>query len=104
MAMNRNKLIWYLAGFILIILPGIIFACDKCFGANVDTPVTRGIGFAMLALLGITGSVLGGIGAFFIYLWRRSKMFQAGKIVVTENGNVLNHPGLLRDINNSDSN
>ena len=102
--MNKHKWYFILTSAILIFLPQIIFACDKCFGANVDTPVTRGIGFAMLALLGITGSVMGGIGAFFIYLWRRSKMFQAGKIIVTENGKVLNHPGLLRDINNSDSN
>ncbi|MCI0530534.1 MAG: hypothetical protein L0Y74_01065, partial [candidate division Zixibacteria bacterium] len=85
-------------------LPQIIFACDKCFGAKVDTPVTQGIGFAMLALLGITGSVLGGISAFFIYLWRRSKMFEEGKIIVTEQGNVLNHPGLLRDMNKTGSN
>ncbi len=100
--MNQYKWLFLLTIAIFIFLPEIIFACDKCFGANVDTPVTQGIGFAMLALLGITGGVLGGISAFFIYLWRRSRMFQAGEIVVTEQGNVINHPGLVRDIGKSE--
>lgn len=95
---NHKKQILLLTSALLIALPDIILACDKCFGAGVDTPVTQGISLAMMALLGITGSVLGGITAFFLFLRRRAKMFESGEIMMTEKGEIINHPGLLRDI------
>lgn len=63
-------------------------ACEVCWGANVDSPITRGIGLAMLALIGMTGIVGGGIGAFFYNMKRRAEMLQPGDLEVTEYGNI----------------
>ncbi len=91
-----------IASFALIYLPQAIFACDKCFGgAAVNTPVTRGIGFSMLLLLIVVMCVLSLFIAFFINMWRRIRLFEAGKLVVTEQGNIINHPGVLYNIRNS---
>ncbi len=99
--MNRIK--WAGCGFLaMLLLPEFIFACDKCFGAGaVDTPVTRGIGFAMLLLLGVTGGVLSAIVAFFIHMGRRAELIESGKLLLTEQGNALNHPGLLEKMRDS---
>ncbi len=50
------------------------FACPSCFGAP-DSPQTEGIKWAILSLLGITGTVLVGVGAFFVYLRKRTIEF-----------------------------
>lgn len=63
-------------------------ACETCFGAKVDTPTTRGIALAMLLLVGMTGVVWGGIGAFFLHLRRRARMLEPGELVVTEEGEI----------------
>ena len=69
-------------GFFIILLlfvtSGDIFACDKCFGAQVDSPTTQGISMAMLALLGMTGGVGSGIILFFFRLKRRVKRRPVG--------------------------
>lgn len=59
---------------LLLILPQSAFACERCFGANVDTPTTQGIALSMLALLGITGGVSTGIVFFFLNIRKRSKL------------------------------
>lgn len=88
---------------ILLILPGSAFACERCFGANVDTPTTQGIAFSMLALLGITGGVSTGIVLFFLNIRKRSKMlYEASKEKLkhsSASGEVLNR--LLDKINRS---
>jgi hypothetical protein len=48
-------------------------ACPACFGA-VEGPIADGVKLAILALLGVTGSVLSGFVAFFVYLARRARM------------------------------
>lgn len=63
-------------------------ACEVCWGASVDTPTTRGIGMAMLALIGMTGVVGGGIGAFFYNIKRRSDLLAPGGLEVTESGAI----------------
>ena len=68
--------------------PSIAVACENCFGARVDTPETRGIALAMLLLVGMTGVVWGGIGAFFLHLRRRARMLEPGEMVVTETGEI----------------
>lgn len=89
------------ACFAMTYLPKAIFACDKCFGgAAVNTPVTRGIGFSMLLLLLVVMCVLSTFIAFFIYMWRRAKLFEAGKLLVTDQGNVITHPGVLNKLQN----
>lgn len=69
-------------------VPAGAHACEVCWGASVDTPTTRGIGMAMLALIGMTGVVGGGIGAFFYNIKRRSDLLAPGGLEVTESGAI----------------
>ncbi|MCH8011244.1 MAG: hypothetical protein IIA61_04730 [Candidatus Marinimicrobia bacterium] len=57
---------------ILGLAPSIAMACATCFGAP-DAPMTHGMNMAIISLMGITGTVLGGIVIFFISLIRKSK-------------------------------
>ena len=57
----------------LMLAPAEAWACPVCFGA-VDSPMARGMHWAIFALLGITGGVLCAFAAFFIYLFKRSRM------------------------------
>lgn len=63
-------------------------ACDSCWGAAIDTPITRGISLAMLALIGMTSVIWGGIGAFFLHVHRRSRLLEPGETVVDEFGDI----------------
>jgi hypothetical protein len=77
---------------ILLVISGDLFACDKCFGAQVDTPTTQGIGMAMLTLLGMTGGIGSGVIFFFIRLKRRTKLLAGGNHYVTRDGKILPSP------------
>jgi hypothetical protein len=55
-------------------------ACQACFGANVDSPLVDGAKLGVFLLLGVTLSVQGGFVAFFLYLRRRAKRFQAAEL------------------------
>lgn len=68
--------------------PSVAAACDTCWGASVATPTTHGITMAMLALIGMTSIVGGGIGAFFLHVRRRSRMLEPGDLIVTETGAI----------------
>lgn len=68
--------------------PDAASACEMCWGAGVDTPVTRGISMAMLSLIGMVGVVGGGIGAFFYNVQRRSIRLERSDVVVTEFGDI----------------
>ena len=68
--------------------PMVAAACDSCWGASVDTPTTRGITMAMLALIGMTSLVWGGIGAFVLNVRRRTQMLEPGDLIVTESGDI----------------
>jgi hypothetical protein len=48
------------------------FACSTCFGAP-DSPMTKSMQAGIWVMIGITGVVLGCIGAFMIYLARRAR-------------------------------
>lgn len=89
---------------ISLFIPDSAFACERCFGANVDTPTTQGIAFSMLALLGVTGGVSTGIVFFFLSIRKRSKMlYEASmeklKHTSVPSSEVLNR--LLDKINHS---
>lgn len=56
-----------------LVLSQQALACPVCFGAS-DSPMAGGVNLAILALLGVTATVLGSFAAFFIYLVRRSRM------------------------------
>ena len=68
--------------------PEAAFACEKCFG-GAEGPVGEGISMAMLALLGMTGFLWAGIGAFFINMRRRARQLAPGDLAVGEDGSVL---------------
>jgi hypothetical protein len=76
----------FIAAFLL--RPAPAEACQACFGIGLDTPTTRGIGLAMLLLVGMTGVVWGGIGAFFYNLRKRARLLEPGNMVVNENGEI----------------
>ena len=58
---------------IFCLIPETVSACSVCFGAPPDHPMTESLNLAIIALIGVTGTVLGGISAFFIFLARRGK-------------------------------
>ncbi len=70
------------------VIPDVVWACDSCWGAKVDTPTTRGISMAMTALIGMTSLVWGGIGAFFFHVRRRSRLLEPGELIVTQRGDL----------------
>lgn len=67
------KRIWWVLLAAVISHAGA-FACPSCFGAP-DSPQTEAMKWAILSLLGITGTVLVGVGAFFVYLRKRTVEF-----------------------------
>ncbi|MSU57067.1 MAG: hypothetical protein EXS35_02620 [Pedosphaera sp.] len=52
-------------------------ACAACYGAS-DSPLAQGMNWGILALLGVVGSVLLGITAFFIHVGIKSSRLNAG--------------------------
>lgn len=74
--------------------PTWAWACEMCWGARLDNPITQGIGMAMLLLIGMTGIVGGGIGAFFYNMKRRSRLLEPGELMVDEQGEIrTSHDG-----------
>lgn len=72
-----------------LVLPYAAAACEMCWGANAAAnPTTQGISMAMLLLIGVTGFVGGGVGAFFIRLRRRTRLLARGEAVMTEEGDL----------------
>lgn len=71
----------------LALFPHAAVACEMCWGAGAgDNPVTQGISMAMLLLIGVTGVVGGGVGAFFLRMRRRARLLARGEAVMTEEG------------------
>jgi len=51
--------------------PTAALACATCFGAK-DAPQTKGMNMAILGMLVVTVGIMGAMGAFFLYLKKRS--------------------------------
>lgn len=47
-------------------------ACPVCY-ADPDSPTSNALSYAIIALLGVTGSVLGGFVGLFLYLRKRAQ-------------------------------
>ena len=60
-----------------------VLACPVCFG-SADTPAVQGAKMAILALLGVTGSVLVAFAAFFVHLTRRARMTSPAPVEVRQ--------------------
>jgi hypothetical protein len=48
-------------------------ACPNCYG-DPNSSMTAGMNMAIISLLGITGGVLAGFTAFFVFLRRRFRL------------------------------
>ena len=57
-------------------LPHGASACSVCFG-DPTSPASKGLAWAVFALLGVVFVVLGGFTAFLIFLARRASAIQA---------------------------
>ncbi|MBT3216484.1 MAG: hypothetical protein HOD97_01930 [Candidatus Marinimicrobia bacterium] len=62
----------------LFLFPHITFACATCYGAS-DDPATIGMNWAIMTLLGVTGTMLGSVATVMIRLKNRAKKFKAQK-------------------------
>lgn len=56
-----------------MILPEVTLACERCFGAGLDSPIVTAIGISMLVLLAMIGFVFTGIISFFNQAHNRSR-------------------------------
>ena len=54
--------------------PSAVEACAVCFGAP-DSPMTKGMQWGIASLIFFLIPVLGGVGGFFVFLSRRSKVY-----------------------------
>jgi hypothetical protein len=59
-----------------MMMPAEAFACPVCFAPG-DGTMSRALGFGILALAVVTIGVLGGVGAFLVYLVRRARAHEA---------------------------
>jgi hypothetical protein len=51
---------------------GQALACAVCFGAK-DSKSTENMAIAVWVMMGVVMSVLGGVGAFSLHLWRHAR-------------------------------
>jgi len=72
--MNRSFAFLLIASLVLLI-PDSVSACATCYGTS-DAPATAGMNWAIITLLGVTGSVLGGIIKAIISIGNKTKNFQ----------------------------
>ena len=63
----------------LVAAPRAALACPVCFGQS-DSPMAWGTNMAVFFMLGVTGVVLTGFGAFIVYLMRRAKLHPEGTV------------------------
>ena len=77
------------AGF-FVFFPHGAAACPSCYGA-ASGPQVDGVNMAVMSMLGITGLVLSSAGAFFIMLWKRSKILNdhsTGESYLNDKGDI----------------
>ena len=73
----KRVLVLAFAAMALVAVTQASMACPSCYGAP-DSSMTEGMNMAILSLLGITGGVLAGFVAFFVYLRKRARMLHQG--------------------------
>jgi len=66
-----RKAILLLAGLMLLVQPGSLWACAACYGAP-DSPMSKGLIWGISVLLGVVVSVLVGITTFFVCVVKKS--------------------------------
>ena len=68
-----KKFLITFAIIISLLFPKISSACSVCFGMPSAQSISQGLDMAILMLIGITGTVLGGIATFFLYIVRKAR-------------------------------
>ena len=64
---------------VLVLTSAQAFTCPVCY-VDTDSPTSDGLTYAIGVLIGITGGVLSGIVAFFLYMRKRSKLTLNGSV------------------------
>ena len=72
-SLNRKLVLAGIVTACLCLIHQIGSACPNCYG-DPDSSMTAGMNMAILSLLGITGGVLAGFMAFFVFLRRRFRL------------------------------
>jgi len=60
--------------FILALPPDNLFGCATCFG-DPSAPAVKGMNWAIITLLGVTGGVLGGVIHTIVTISKKTKKF-----------------------------
>ena len=63
-----------LALIILVLTPDNLFGCATCFG-DPSAPAVKGMNWAIITLLGVTGGVLGGVIHTIVAISKKTKKF-----------------------------
>lgn len=63
------------------------FACSVCFG-NPDSAMGQGARWGVFAMICVIASVLSGIGAFFVFLGKRSAAIEEKEFSSVSDGNT----------------
>jgi hypothetical protein len=71
----KGKVVFAAAVLAALVLLGLQNgqACPNCYG-DPQSPLTDGMNMAIVSLLGVTGGVLAGVAAFFLFLRRRLRL------------------------------
>jgi hypothetical protein len=64
------KAVWLAVAW-SVLQPANVLACSVCYG-DPDAPMTKGLTWAIVALVGVIGVVLSGVVAFFVHAARKS--------------------------------
>ena len=74
--MTRFLKVFVLTGLLAFALKQGALACATCYGAS-DSPLAQGMNWGIITLLGVVGSVLFGIAAFFVDIGIKSARMNA---------------------------
>ena len=75
---------WHLAktllltGALALVTKSSVLACATCYGAS-DSPLAQGMNWGIATLLGVIGTVLTGVVAFFVHVGVRSAKLNASE-------------------------
>lgn len=59
------------------LVPSPLFACAACYGGNIDSPMTNGMNWGILTLMGVVLTVLASFLVFFIHIIRKGEALAA---------------------------
>ena len=72
---RSGRILWLATGF-AIAAKSSALACATCYGAS-DSPLAQGMNWGIVTLLGVIGSVLAGVVAFFVHVGVKSARLNA---------------------------